>query len=218
MKKTRVLLIQPNRILHDGLEAIINKQADLKVAAASRGNHDILLQVRTLKPQVVLIDLASEKENGLRLVTALTRELPGVKAVGMGLFPSRKDIIEFIQAGAAGFILKDASKRDVLGTIRAVAKGMKILPPVMTNMLLEHVVAVAARKANVTLPEAMRATKREREIVALIAEGLSNRQIAQRLSISLNTVKSHVHSVLEKLALQSRLQISAYVHREDPLE
>mgnify|MGYP002814526501 CR=1 FL=1 len=120
-------------MLRDGIKAIINKQEDLKIVAASEGNHDTLLHARSLKPQVVLIDLGLRNASGLRVVTTLTRECPQAKVIGMGLIPSQLNIIEFVEAGAAGFILKDASIDDVLGTIRAVERGIKILPPLLTG-------------------------------------------------------------------------------------
>ena len=217
MKKTTVLLIQHNRILRDGIKAIINKQADLKVVAVSKGNHDTLEQARILKPDLVLIDLGLGNINGLQVVAALTKKLPQTKIIGMGLIPSQEDIVEFVQAGAAGFILIDATVGNVLGTIRAVAQGKKILPPLLTESLFTHVIDHALRKGKGNLSNAVRMTPREREIIALIADGLSNKEIAQRLSIEMYTVKSHVHNILEKLALNSRLQISAYAHNEELL-
>ena len=132
----------------------------------------------------------------------------------MSLIPSQLDIIELVEAGAAGFILKDATIEDVLSTIRAVARGIKILPPLLTESLFTHVVDYALRKGKGKLPDALRMTKREREIVVLIAEGLSNKEIAQRLNLSTYTVKSHVHNILEKMALHSRLEIATYSYRE----
>jgi DNA-binding NarL/FixJ family response regulator len=216
MRKTKILLIEDNRLLRDGIKAIIDKQADLKILAASGGNDDYLLQASSLKPNVVLIDLGLRNKNGLRIVATLTRELPHVKVVGMGLIPSQMDIVEFVQAGASGFILKDATIEDFLATIRAVAQGLRILPPLLTGSLFNHVVEHALRKGKGELPNAVRMTKREREIISLIADGLSNKEIAGRLSIEIYTVKSHVHNILEKLALHSRLQISAYVHNQGP--
>jgi DNA-binding NarL/FixJ family response regulator len=214
MKKTRILLIEDNRLFRDGIKAVIDNQADLKILAASGGDHDPLLQARTLKPHVVLIDLGLRNKNGLRIVAELTRELPHTKVIGMDLIPSQQEIVEFVQAGAAGFILKDATIEDVLATIRAVARGIRVLPPLLTGSLFTHVVEHALRKGNGELPNAIRMTKREREIIELIADGLSNKEIAARLSIEIYTVKSHVHNILEKLALHSRLQISAYVHNQ----
>ena len=212
MKKLRILLIEDNRILRDGIKAMLNKQADLRVVAATGGNHDTLLQVRTSKPHVVLIDLGLRNENGVQVVTILTKELPQVKVIGMGLIPSQQDIVEFVEAGAAGFILKDATVADVLETIRAVAHGTKILPPLLTGSLFSHVVNHALAKGKRSVASAVRMTKREREVIVLIAEGLSNKEIASRLNLSTYTVKSHIHNILEKMALHSRLEIAAHTY------
>jgi DNA-binding NarL/FixJ family response regulator len=215
MKKIRILLIEDNRILRDGIRAMINKQADLRVVAASGGNHDTLLQVRTTKPHVVLIDLGLRNENGLEVVTVMSKELPQVKVIGMGLIPSQQDIVEFVEAGAAGFILKDATVADVLETIRAVSHGTKILPPLLTGSLFSHVVNHAIKKGKRSLTSAVRMTKREREVIVLIAEGLSNKEIASRLNLSTYTVKSHIHNILEKMALHSRLEIAAHTYEHE---
>ncbi len=212
MKKIRILLIEDNRILRDGIKAMINKQADLRVVAATGGTHDTLSQVGAAKPHVVLIDLGLRNENGIQTVANLTQKLPHVKVIGMGLIPSQQDIVEFIEAGAAGFILKDATVADVLGTIRAAANGTKVLPPLLTGSLFSHVIDHARRRGKRALSSAVRMTKREREVIVLIAEGLSNKEIANRLNLSTYTVKSHIHNILEKMALHSRLEIAAHTH------
>jgi DNA-binding NarL/FixJ family response regulator len=217
MRKIKILLIEDNRILRDGIQALINAQADLKVIAATQGNHDTLLKARSLRPQVILLDLGLRNENGLRLVTTLTKELPHTKVIGMGLIPSQLDIVEFVEAGAAGFILKDATIEDVLGTIRAVARGTRILPPLLTESLFTHVVDQALRKARGRLPDAVRMTKREREVIVLIAEAMSNKEIAERLNLSTYTVKSHVHNILEKMARHSRLEIATHSYENKAL-
>jgi DNA-binding NarL/FixJ family response regulator len=216
MKKTRILLIEDNRILRDGIKAIINKEADLRIVGTSGGNHDVLEQARNLKPQVILMDLGLRNTNGFRIVVTLTKELPQTKVIGMGLIPSQQDIIELVQAGAAGFILKDASVGDVVGTIRSVARGLKILPPVLTASLFTHVVDLALQQGKAKLSHSVRMTKREREVIVLIAEGMSNKEIAQRLNLSTYTVKSHIHNILEKMALHSRLEIATHSYQNTP--
>jgi len=217
MRKIKILLIEDNRLLREGIKVLLNKQADLRVVGAFEGNHDTLAQARKLRPQVVLIDLGLRNENGLHVVATLTRELPQVRVIGMGLIPSQQDIVEFVQAGAAGFVLKDATVRDVLVTIRAVARGVKVLPPLLTESLFTHVVDIALRKGRGKLPSAVRMTAREREIIVLIAEGMSNKKIAQHLNLSPYTVKSHVHTILEKMALHSRLEIATQSYKNDVL-
>jgi len=213
LQRIKILLIEDNRILRDGIKALINAQPDMTVVVASGGNHDTLVQIRSTRPQVVLMDLGLRNENGLRLVAMLAKELPQTRVIGMGLIPSQLDIIEFVEAGAAGFILKDATIEEVLGTIRSVARGMRVLPPPLTESLFTHVIEQALRKGKGRLLDAVRMTKREREIIVLIAEGMSNKDIAQQLNLSTYTVKSHVHNILEKMALHSRLQIASHFHK-----
>ena len=160
------------------------------------------------------MDLGLWNENCLRVVATISAEFPETKVIGMGLIPSQRDIIEFVEAGAAGFILKDASLQDVLATIRSVARGTKVLPPPLAESLFTHVIEQALRKGKGTLPVGVRMTKREREIIVLIAEGMSNKEIAQRLNLSTHTVKSHIHNILEKLALNTRLQIATYARKK----
>jgi len=208
VRKIRVFLIEDNRLLRDGMKAILNAAGDLRVVGATAGNNETLPKARTLKPQVILMDLGLRSENGLRVVTALSKELPQTKVIGMGLIPTQLDIVELVEAGAAGFILKDAAIGDVLATIRSVARGVKVIPPLLTESLFTHVIEHAVRRLGGRRLEAVRMTRREREIIALIAEGMSNKEIAQRLNLSTYTVKSHVHNILEKMALHSRLEIA----------
>jgi len=204
----RIFLIEDNRLLREGIAAALNEQADMKVVEASEGSGNILLRVSTAKPHVVLIDLGLASQHSLQIAASLMKETPQLKVIGMGLIPSQSDVVDFVQAGASGFILKDATVDDLLATIRSVASGGKVLPPMLTNSLFSHVIEYAAKKGNPLLTKTMRVTPREREIIALVTEGLSNKDIASRLHIATHTVKSHVHNILEKLALRTRLQIA----------
>ncbi len=215
MRKIKILLIEDNRLLREGIKVLLNKQEDLKVVGAFEGNHDTLVHAQRLKPQVVLIDLGLRNENGLNVVATMTKEMPQVRIIGMGLIPSQRDIVEFVQAGASGFVLKDATVKDVLNTIRSVALGVRVLPPLLTESLFTHVVDIALRKGKGSLPNAVRMTVREREIIVLIAEGMSNKRIAQQLNLSPYTVKSHIHNILEKMALHSRLEIATQSYKTD---
>lgn len=206
MRKTRILLIEDNRILREGIAAIINGQADLKIVSMSGGRYDPLNHGKEVKPQIVLMDLGLRNENVLLLLRDIRKQLPKTKVIGMGLIPSQQDIVEFIQGGAAGFILKDATIEEVLGTIRSVARGVQVIPPLLTGSLFTHVVNHALQQGR--MPDAVRMTTREREIIVLIAEAMSNKEIAKKLNLSTYTVKSHTHNILEKLALHSRLEIA----------
>jgi DNA-binding NarL/FixJ family response regulator len=169
---------------------------------------------RKVKPHVVLLDLGLESKNSLEIVENLKKEFPGIKIIGMGLAPSQADIMEFVQAGADGFILKDATLVDVVNTIRSVAGGKTVLPSLMTSSLFFQIAEHALLKGKRNLRGATRMTQREKEIISLIVEGMSNKEIAGKLNIATFTVKSHVHNILEKLALHSRLQIANFSREE----
>jgi DNA-binding NarL/FixJ family response regulator len=216
MKVIRILLVEDNRILREGIAAMVNGVADMRIVSSSSGHEDTVGHVRKLKPHVVLLDLGLRSQNGMHVVKTLTRTFPGVKVIGMGLIPSQLDIIESVEAGASGFILKDATIEDFLATVRSVAGGTKVLPPPLAGSLFSHVIDHALKKGMGQLANAVRMTKREREIISLIAEGLSNKEIAQRINVATYTVKSHVHNILEKLALHSRLQIALFTHNDEP--
>jgi DNA-binding NarL/FixJ family response regulator len=212
MKKIRILLVEDNRVLRDGLIALLNGQPDMKVVAAIGSGNNLLKTIREVKPHIKLLDLGLWSEKHRSVMEAVKKDFPELKVIGMGLVPSQTDIIESVEAGAAGFILKDATVNEFIGTIRSVSKGIKVLPPLLTNSLFSHVVDHAIKKGKKTLTAAIQMTKREREIIALIADGMSNKEIAQQLNIATHTVKSHVHNIMEKLALHSRLQIAKYTH------
>ena len=131
----------------------------------------------------------------------------------MDLLPLQEDFGAFIKAGASGFVVKDATVDDLVATVRSVADGVDVVPRALTGTLLSLVAEHAVVRRTPALLGAMRMTKREQEITALIADGLSNKEIALRLAIATYTVKSHVHNILEKLALHTRLEIAAHAHR-----
>jgi DNA-binding NarL/FixJ family response regulator len=144
----------------------------------------------------------------------IKKNMPNAKVIGMGFVPTQSDIVEFVEAGASGFILKVATVKEFIGTVRSVAQGTKVLPPSLAGSLFTHVIEHAIKK-NGKITNAVRMTKREREIIVLIADGLSNKEIARQLNIATHTVKSHVHNIMEKLALHSRLQIAMYTREEN---
>jgi DNA-binding NarL/FixJ family response regulator len=209
-----LILVEDNRLLREGLVAMVSRQEDLRIVAALGDRENVLQRVHQLKPRLVLLDLGLRNHNSLRLVEAITREQPSVKVIVMDLLPAEADVIDFVKAGAAGFLLKDATFEEFLKTIRLVAGGINVLPPPLTDLLFSQIVNHVARRDKALLSSAVMLTKREREVIRLIADGLSNKEIAEQLNVATFTVKSHVHNVLEKLALRSRVQIASYYAKE----
>jgi DNA-binding NarL/FixJ family response regulator len=211
---TSVILVEGNRLLREGLAAMVSRQTDLHILAALGDRDNVLERIQQLQPQVVLLHLGLRNQDDVRLVEAITRDHPDVKVIVMDLLPAQVDVIEFVRAGVSGFLLKDATFDEFLKTIRLVAGGTHVLPPPLTDSLFSEIVHHEARRERALLSSTVTLTRREREIIRLIAEGLSNKEIAQRLNVATFTVKSHVHNVLEKLALRTRVQIASYYARE----
>jgi DNA-binding NarL/FixJ family response regulator len=215
MKKTRILIIEDNRVLRDGIATMLNEQADMHVAGTIVSANNVLLKAHLTKPHVILMDVGLKNFKEKSVVKLIRESIPEAKVIGMGLVPSQDDIVEFVEEGASGFILKDATIKEFLGTIRSVVQGVKVLPPILTDSLFSHVIKSVLKKSNGKITNAVQMTKREREIILLITDGLSNKEISSQLSIATYTVKSHVHNIMEKLALHSRLQIAKFSHEEN---
>jgi DNA-binding NarL/FixJ family response regulator len=209
-KPISLVLIDDNRLLREGLAGLIRKQPDFKILAASADIEEALRKVREAKPRVVLLDFGLEDHDSLRVAATVHQEVPDARVIVMGLLPLQEDVAEFVRAGASGFIMKDASFDDFLRTIRAVADGADVLPAQLTGSLFGQIAHQAVRRGRAPVLEGVRLTERERQVIDLIEEGLSNKEIAARLHIAIHTVISHVHNVLEKLALHTRLEVAAF--------
>lgn len=207
----RIAIVEDNRLLREGLALKLSEQADLTVAyAAASGS---LAEITGAAPDVLLLDVGLEDEDSLGLAQQIRAALPATKVIVMDLLPVHEDLVEFVSAGVAGFIVKDATLDDFLRTIRCVAQGETILPPAMTATLFSQIMDEATVRAPTSVSEATGLTVRERKVVSLIGDGQSNKAIARTLGISPHTVKSHVRNIMDKLALHSRLQIAAHLHR-----
>jgi DNA-binding NarL/FixJ family response regulator len=211
-KPISLVLIDDNRLMRDGLTAMIKTQPGFKVLAASADVDEALKKVREAKPDVVLLDLGLADTDSVTLTATIHTEVPAARVIVMGLLPLQEDVAHYVQAGASGFIMKDTSFDEFFATIRAVADGKEVLPKALTTSLFSQIARNAAGGNKARVLEAVRLTKRERQVIDLLGEGLSNKEIGTRLHIAVHTVKSHVHNVLEKLALRSRLEVAAFSH------
>ena len=213
MKKIRILLIEDNRLLREGLAAMLKKQQDMSVVETVGNGENILEIMKSHKPEVLLLDLGLRSRSSLSLVKSVKKNSSSPKIIVMDLIPLQADVLEFVQAGVSGFILKDATVNDFLKTIRSVVKGLQVLPPNLTGSLFSQIVENALNGLQPSeIIDSVRMTKREKQVIELISEGYTNKEIAQELHLSTYTVKSHVHNILEKLALSTRVQIAKYLH------
>ncbi len=216
MKNTiSLVLIDDNRLLREGLAGLIREQPDFQILVASADIEEALTRVREARPQVVLLDFSLADDDSLRVTSTIHQEVPEARVIVMGLLPMQEDVADLVSAGASGFIMKDATFADFIHTIRDVANGSVVLPQQLTSSLFSQITRNAVRSGKPRLLETVRLTEREQQVVALIGNGMSNKEIASHLHMSIHTVKSHVHNILEKLALHTRLEVAAFTRGPD---
>ena len=206
-----IILIDDNRILRESITKIIEQQPDLKIIAAFDKSNKALMKVCDLKPDVLLMDLRLSQKNSFKFLKSLMNKEPGIKVIVTDAIPIQENILQYVEAGVSGFILKDASYDEYLKTIRSVVNEEKVLPSHLTGSLFSQIVDNEENQMKSSkLIQMVRMSQSEREMVLMIADGFTNKEIAEKLQLSLCTVKSHVHIILEKMVLNTRIQFAIY--------
>jgi DNA-binding NarL/FixJ family response regulator len=198
----RVLVVDDEAIVRDGLKAIIDLEDDLVVVAEAGDGVEALAAVRDHQPDVALVDVQMPTMDGIELTRRLTALADPPKVVVLTTFDQNEYVYEAMRAGASGFLLKDVRRGQLTDAVRAVVRGDTLLAPSITRRLVEQFcrTGTAAQRSLASL------TPREREVLTLIGQGLSNSEMAGALFVSDSTVKTHVARVLAKLGLRDRAQ------------
>ena len=208
-----VILIDDNQSTREGIAALIRRQAGFRVLTTSAEVEAALRMVRRRQPDIVLLDLGGDEEDRLTLAGALHGQVPASRVILMGASPLQEDVESFIMAGVSGFIMAGATTEQFIGTIHSVTQGIQVLPSELTSLLFVQLNERGIKPRRKRALNATPLTAREREVADLIVQGLCNKEIAGRLEIALHTVKSHVHKVLSKLAVNTRLEVAAFAQR-----
>jgi DNA-binding NarL/FixJ family response regulator len=208
-----VALIHDNRLVRDGLRSRLSELPGIQVVAAV-ASADIRT-LETVGPDVVLLDLAPGNAENLAVGEGVRRELPDSRIIVIGLLPDQDNVLDLVQAGVSGFALADATLEDLSNTIRSVACGSEVLPPQVTGTLFNQITGDATPGGGSKAVDGVQLTPRQREVVDLISEGMSNKKIAAELHISVHTVKSHIRYIMKKLDRNTRLQIAAWARDEE---
>jgi DNA-binding NarL/FixJ family response regulator len=215
MKVIKLIIIEDNKLLREGIRVMLKGQKDINVVAALGDKVQVQNKIRELKPNVLLLDLGLANQNSLDLVKSLRKKFPFLKTIVMDLLPIQSDIVHFIESGVSGFILKDATTEDFMDTIRMVAKGKNVFPSQLHGSLFSEIVDNAVKELmDSKLIESIRMTENEKKIVKLVASGLTDKEIAKKLQLDVAIVKGHIDNILEKMSLNTRVQISVYRNSE----
>jgi two-component system NarL family response regulator len=197
---------------------VLEQEADIEVVGEAADGQEAVVRAQELMPDVVLMDVRMPKRSGIEATEEIRELLPHIKVLMLTISDEESDLYDAIKAGASGYLLKEISIEEVAGAIRSVWAGQSRISPSMASKLLTEFAAMSKRTDERRQVPAPRLTAREMEVLTLVAEGLNNREIGQRLFISENTVKNHIRNILEKLHLHSRMEAVVYAVREKLLD
>ncbi|GAB2725800.1 response regulator [Nocardioides pakistanensis] len=208
---TTIVLADDQELVRTGLRMILTVEDDLTVVGEAADGHEAVDLAATMKPHVVLMDIRMPGLDGIAATRRITATLPDVRVVMLTTFDRSQLVYDSLLAGASGFLLKDAPGGQLVSGVRAVARGEELLAPSITRRLIEEFTRAGRSDPPRGYDEL---TDREAEVLALVARGKSNAEIAAELYVSIQTVKTHVARVLSKLGLRDRVQavVLAYEH------
>lgn len=204
--KIRVLLADDHAILRKGVGMLLNAQPDMEVVGEARTGREAIEEARQLKPDIVVIDVSMPELNGIEGTRQICEELPKTRVIGLSMHRDSVYVREILRAGARGYLLKDSEDDDLLRAIRAVSRGEAFLSPAVCDAVLTDY------RRHVSNPVDL-LTSREREVLTMIADGKTNKEIANALNLSVYTVESHRGSVMEKLNLHNTGDIVRFALR-----
>ena len=205
-KKIRVLLADDHAILRKGIRMLINSHPDMEVVGEAKTGREAIDEARKLKPDVVVMDISMPELNGIEGTRQICEELTQTKVIGLSMHKDSVYVREILRAGARGYLLKDSEDDDLLRAIRAVSRGEAFLSPAISDAVLTDY------RKHVSNPVDL-LTSREREVLTMIADGKTNKEIANALNLSVYTVESHRGSVMEKLNLHNTGDIVRFALR-----
>lgn len=216
MKKVRILIADDHSIVREGVRMILAGQEDFEVVGEASTGREALERARTLAPDVVVMDISMPDMNGIQATEKIRKELPSVQVLGLTMHEEHSYVFELLKVGAAGYVLKRAAAEDLVSGVRAAHRGEAFLYPSVAKAVVQDYLQRATTKEKDDAMDGL--TEREREVLTLIAEGLTNQEIAGKLYISIKTVQTHRAHIMEKLNLHDRTELVRYAIRKGLIE
>jgi DNA-binding NarL/FixJ family response regulator len=203
----RILLVDDHKMMRDGLRAILEREG-LEVVGEAENGHEAIALARREKPGIVVMDVSMPDLNGVDATRRLVAELPGVKVIGLSMHADRRYVVAMFAAGAVGYLLKNSAADELIRAVRAVAGDLTYVSPAIAAVVVESLSRLSQPKSVKTL------SPREREVLQLLAEGKTTKDIASRLSLAVPTVETHRRQIMDKLALRTIAELTKYAIRE----
>lgn len=202
MNTIRILIVDDHKVVRQGIRSLLELERDLKVVAEAGSGTEALELVDTLRPDVVLLDLKMTDISGVEVCRRVTAKYPKISILILTAISNDQEILECINAGAKGYVLKDVDVVELVRHIRIIHRGEAVLDPKVTRIVMQHM----RRASDATTPPQI-LTEQELSIVQLIAEGLTNKEIGRELFLSPNTIKFHISNIMRKLDVKRRTEV-----------
>jgi NarL family two-component system response regulator LiaR len=201
--KIRLLIVDDHKVVRNGLQVFISLYDDIEVVGEAKNGQQAVEQCAAHQPDVVLMDMVMPVMDGPTATRLIREQFPQIQVVALTSFDEEELVLQAIEAGAVGYLHKDVEEEELIGAIRSARKGNPALAPEAVQVLMQH----SAKQAESSAIEPL--TRREREVLSLMAQGMTNPQIAEQLVISPSTAQFHVHNILGKLGVQTRTEAVA---------
>ncbi len=205
--KVSVFLLAGNRLLREALTRVLRKRADMAVIGAAPYSPQALAEVTESGCQVLLLDSLTSALPDTDFVHEAIRAVPGLKVILIGMDEDKATFLRAVRAGAVGYVLKDASALDVAAAVRNAAQDEAVCPPRLCRSLFHYLAEEATGMPDIRIKVQLGLTRRQQQLVPLIAQGLTNKEIATQLNLSEQTVKNHIHRMLQRVGADDRLTI-----------
>jgi DNA-binding NarL/FixJ family response regulator len=217
VEEIRILLADTHSLFRESVRAVIESEPDMSVVAEARDGVQLLVEAETNRPHIAIVDAALPSGEGIRAVHALRERVPACRILVLAEFEDQALLAEVVEAGASGYLTKDCPLKDLIDATRAIHRGEIVIPRWMLGALLGRLV-MRRKERDEALRRMARLTRREREVLALLADGADNESIARMLVISPETARTHVQNLLNKLDVHSRLEAAAFVMQNGILD
>jgi two-component system, NarL family, response regulator NreC len=212
MKKLRILLADDHIVMRTGLRALLERQPNLEVVGESENGRETVALAASLRPDVVVMDVGMPVLNGIEATQTIVTQCPATAVVILSMHADESYVMRALKAGARGYLLKDSAAADLIGAIQAISQGKSFFSPKVSRIVAEDYVRVLKQKGAVDSYDLL--TSREREILQLLAEGKTNKEVATALNISPYTVETHRSHILQKLNLHNSAELVLYAVRK----
>lgn len=212
MRKIRILLADDHQLMRRGLRLLIEQQSDLSVVGEAADGREAVALAKSLRPDVAVMDITMPNLNGIEAAHQIKQSQPEIAVIVLSMHPDESYVLRALKSGAKGYLLKDSAESDLIQAVRAVAHGKSFFSPTVSKVLLDDYVRKLQRTGAEDAYDLL--TPREREILQLVAEGKSNKDVAHLLNLSVYTIETHRSNIMQKLHLKGVPELTLYAVRK----